>query len=182
MAKLLNYGDIVLPRRRKTIVLSIAIGVLLLIVLAALLLPLARHERVARQFVKELYATTEQDAADPSAKLNALRELATDELIDRLTQSGGIPALVIAENSADYTTELNFNPLDQKEQAALPNNAFAYNIEVRIVSKAEDFNRSGGRGVATVQLEKQNGVWKVCDLSAPNWQELLDKPLGENAK
>ena len=76
----------------------------------------------------------------------------------------------------------NFNPLDQKEQAALPNNAFAYNIEVRIVSKAQDFNRSGGRGVATVQLEKQNGVWKVCDLSAPNWQELLDKPLGENAK
>ena len=164
MAKLLNYGDIVLPRRRKTIVLSIAISVLLLIVLAALLLPLAGHERVARQFVK------------------ALRKLATDELIDRLTQSGGISALVIAENSADYTTELNFNPLDQKEQAALPNNAFAYNIEVRIVSKAEDFNRSGGRGVATVQLEKQNGVWKVCDLSAPNWQELLDKPLGENAK
>ena len=39
MAKLLNYGDIVLPRRRKTIVLSIAIGILLLIVLAALLLP-----------------------------------------------------------------------------------------------------------------------------------------------
>ena len=182
MAKLLNYGDIVLPHRRKTIVLSIAIGVLLLIVLAALLLPLAGHERVARQFVEELYTTTEQDAADPSAKLNVLRKLATDELIDRLTQSGDIPALVIAENSADYTTELNFNPLDQKEQAALPKNAFAYNIEVRVVSKAQDFNLSGGRGIATVQLEKKNGVWKVCDLSAPNWQELLDKPLGENAK
>ena len=38
MAKLLNYGDIVLPRRRKTIVLSIAIGVLLLIVLAVLVI------------------------------------------------------------------------------------------------------------------------------------------------
>ena len=60
MAKLLNYGDIVLPRRRKTIVLSIAIGVLLLIVLAALLLPLAGHERVARQFAEELYTTTAQ--------------------------------------------------------------------------------------------------------------------------
>ena len=182
MAKLLSYGDIPLPRRRKTIVLSIAIGVLLLIVLAALLLPLAGHERAARQFVEELYTTTAQDAANPSAKLEALRKLATDELIDRLTQSDGIPALVIAENGTDYTTELNFNPLDQKEQATLPDNAFAYNIEVRVVSKAQNFDRSGGRGIATVQLEKQNGVWKVCDLSAPNWQELLDEPLGDLSK
>ncbi len=182
MAKLLNYGDIVLPRRRKTIVLSVAIGILLLIVLAALLLPLAGHERVARQFAEELYTTTAQGAANPSVKMDVLRKLATDELIDRLSQSGGIPALVIAENGSDYTTELNFNPLDQKEQAALPNNAFAYNIEIRVVSKAQNFNRIGGRGIATVQLEKQDGVWKVCDLSAPNWQELLDEPLGGNAK
>ena len=68
MAKLLNYGDIVLPAAEKPIVLSIAIGVLLLIVLHCCSRwpgTSASRGNSSRSFYTTL---TEQDAADPSGQ------------------------------------------------------------------------------------------------------------------
>ena len=166
------YADIRLLRSKIGKRLAVTIAAALLILVAALLVPGIQKYGLAEKFVNELYTTTMEDLIDPTARVERLRMLATDDLVDELLQNDGIPAVVLHQANREVTTAFQQGPraVNDAPQPDLWTDELPGKITINDAQNNKLL--AGWRGVLGVRVEKVSGEWLVTQISDVDWQKL----------
>lgn len=165
-------ADIRLFRSKKTKLIALIAAIAAVLILVLTILPGIQRYGLAEEFIVTLYETTQDDLKDPTTRVERLKELATEELVNELLQNGGIPAVVLHENGKNVTTSfkresrpLHYEPQPELWTDELPGKVTISDIE-------NDKLLAGWRGVLGVRMEKVKGKWLVTQISDVDWQEL----------
>jgi len=166
------YPDLHLFRSKKVRRLGLVITILAVAVVVMLLIPTIQRYGLAQKFVNELYTTTQEDLIDPSARVERLRKLATEEVVDELLKTDGIPAVVLHESGKNVLTYYEKRPraIGQNPEPELWTDEIPGAI--RIDDKKNNQLIAGWRGVVGIRLGRVGGRYYVVDMSPINWQEL----------
>ena len=165
------HADISLLTSKRALIIGTVAVLLIITVIAGIMLPNARRYKAARNFAETLYAA-EKAEPDPDARVETLRTLATDEVVDELLQSGGIPAVELHETGANARTWFEHSTLKHDEHPDYETWTDALAGSVKIHDYNANMLLSGWRGTLCLRVEKVDGQWIVTDMQQINWQEL----------
>ena len=163
------YADMRLFRSKRVRRIALGAAVITVMILVAVLVPGIGKYGKAREFVDALYETTEADLKDPAGRVERIRELATEELVDKLMQRGGIPAVVLQEKNVETWFEHGTLTQEMFPEDEYWTDALAGSVKIH--DHTNNLLLSGWRGAVYVRMEKVEGKWKVTDISEIDWQE-----------
>ena len=170
-------ADISLLRSRRTLIIGTVVVLFMIGMIAGFLLPQVGRYQAARTFAETLYETTKEDLADPTQKIATLRTLATDEVVEELLRSGGIPAAELHDMGANALTWYEHGTLEHDEHPDHKMWTDALAGSVKIHDYKASMLLSGWRGTLLLRVEKVNSQWTVTAMQPIDWQVLYQPEI-----
>lgn len=163
------FADIGLLRSKKAWWIAAVLAVVIAVVLVIVFVPGADRHEIAREYVETLYTTTPEDLVDPTARVEQLRTIATDEVVDHLLDVGGFPAVTLHEEGTNAETYFEYTSLAQDQQITDDrwNHVLAGNIHV--INHEMNTHRTTWRGAVYFRIDKVDGQWRVIDATTVRW-------------
>lgn len=163
------FADIGLLRSKKAWWIAAVLAVVIAVVLVIVFVPGADRHEIAREYVETLYTTMPEDLVDPTARVEKLRTIATDEVVDHLLEVGGFPAVTLHEEGTNAETYFEYTSLAQDQQITDDrwNHVLAGNIHV--INHELNTHRTTWRGAVYFRIDKVDGQWRVIDATTVRW-------------
>lgn len=163
MYRVMNWDDrpVVWPIGKRAMFFFAISGILLVVVFGVLSWVSIQRQAAIELFLDTLYNNEPMDEERAQAKLEALHDCTTPELMVQLeAQQGAIPALDLIGQPNLYTT---YSRLDQKGVV----------LRVRLWDQQNDQVRTGFQGPVEIETAYWDGRWVVSAFTAPDWDEQL---------